>query len=306
MSATPLVLEMKGNSLDDGPGIRTVVFMKGCPLDCVWCHNPESKKTGPELSFDPKECIGCSACIDACDCNAIAKANDFYIDRNKCTLCFDCADVCPSGAMAKTGNEISIDQIVAEALKDKPFYDTSKGGVTLSGGEPSLYMDYCSDILRNLKTEGIHTLIETCGQFDYKRFSEKILPFADMIYFDIKFIDADKHKKFCGITNEKILENFSLLYSESQKGGFTVLPRTPLVPEITATEDNLEAISDFLKQNNVTKAQLMAYNPLWHDKNYKIGTVNFESEKDIMQKWMPKETITACEDIFTGKGIRLI
>ncbi len=305
MSLTPLVLEIKGNSLDDGPGIRTVIFMKGCPLDCVWCHNPESKKPVSELSFDPNECIGCNSCVDACSNGAVAKENSFYIDRNKCRLCFGCVATCPSGAMAETGKAITIDTIVAESLKDKPFYDTSKGGVTLSGGEPTLFMDYCSEILKRLKEEGIHTLVETCGQFDYKRFEKKILPFADMIYFDIKFIDADTHNKFCGITNEKILENFSLLVSESLSGGFDILPRTPLVPDITATEANMEAISDFLKRNNVTKAQLMAYNPLWHEKNYKIGAVNSESEKVSMQKWMPKEQITACEKIFTGKGIGL-
>ncbi len=126
-----LILEIKGNSLDDGPGIRTVVFFKGCPLNCVWCHNPESKKKAIELSWDSKECIGCKSCIEVCRANAISVKNPYYIDRSKCTLCFECVDVCPSGALSRVGKYMTVNEIMKEILKDKPFFITSGGGVTL-------------------------------------------------------------------------------------------------------------------------------------------------------------------------------
>ena len=137
---TPLIMEIKGNSLDDGPGIRSVVFYKGCPLSCVWCHNPESKKASMEISFDANICIDCGSCRDVCPQKALARQNRFYIDRSKCTLCFLCVDACPSGALDKVGKTMYVDEIIKKILPDKPFFDTSGGGVTLSGGEPTLYM----------------------------------------------------------------------------------------------------------------------------------------------------------------------
>ncbi len=305
MQKTPLILDLKGNSLDDGPGIRTVVFFKGCPLSCVWCHNPESKKSGAEISFDKNECVGCNTCIETCPENALNRKNPFFIDRNRCTLCGACAEACPSGALSMVGRIMTVEDIVAIAAKDKPFFKNSGGGVTLSGGEPTLHMDFLSELLRNLKKEGIHTLLETCGLFEFKSFEKKVLPHIDTIYYDIKILDPEAHQQFCGVKNDRILENFKNLNVLSAKNDFELLARTPLIPNITATEKNLTRIVDFLNTQGVNQARLLAYNPLWHEKNEKIGTRNsFENDKE-MTTWLPKEKHESFRTLYTDKRIDL-
>jgi len=305
MQKIPLILDLKGNSLDDGPGIRTVVFFKGCPLSCVWCHNPESKKTGAEISFDKNECVGCDTCIEICPENSLDRKNPYFIDRDRCTLCGACTDACPSGALSMVGRKMTAEEIVTYAAKDKPFYKNSGGGVTLSGGEPTLYMDFLSDLLQHFKKEGIHTLIETCGLFDFESFEKKILPHTDTIYFDIKIIDPYGHQKFCGVKNHQILENFKKLHDLSAENGFELLARTPLIPNITATEKNLNEISDFLIATGIRESRLLAYNPLWHEKNEKIGIGNTHKANTEMMTWISKERIEAYRSIYTDKGIYL-
>lgn len=301
----PLILEVKGNSLDDGPGIRSVVFFKGCPLSCIWCHNPESKKRAGEISFDPNDCVGCETCIETCAPKALSKKNPFFIDRILCNLCFDCVESCPSGALERVGSEMSVDDIVEQVMKDKPFYDTSNGGVTFSGGEPTLNMEYLAEAAKTLKEKGVHVLIETCGQFNYDQFMERVYPHVDLIYFDIKIIDSDNHKTYCGLPNKTILENFKKLHTKYLDGGIEILPRTPLIPGITDTKANLEAIVSLYKSENVTKTQLMAYHPLWQDKNLKIGIKPVSAEDGQMSKWMPNERVKECEKFFTDADIVL-
>ncbi len=301
----PLILELKGNSLDDGPGIRTVVFFKGCPLSCTWCHNPESKKGSVEISFEPGECVGCNSCIETCTQKALSKENSFFIDRSLCNLCFDCAKNCPSGALERVGKEMGVTDIVEQVMKDKPFYDTSKGGVTFSGGEPTLNMGYLAETAMTLRKKGVHILIETCGQFNYEQFIERVYPHVDLIYFDIKIIDSDNHKKYCGLPNQTILENFKKLNRKYQEGGIEIIPRTPLIPDITDTDENLQKIVSLYKNENVTKTQLMAYHPLWKDKNLKIGIKTVLSDDEKMSKWMPNERVKECEKVFSDTGIVL-
>ncbi|MDA3896471.1 MAG: glycyl-radical enzyme activating protein [Desulfobacteraceae bacterium] len=303
MQKTPLILDLKGNSLDDGPGIRTVVFFKGCPLSCVWCHNPESKKAAPEISFAKSECIGCNTCIETCPENALDRNNPYFIDRAKCTLCAACVEECPSGALSLVGTTMTVKDIISVVAKDKPFYKNSGGGVTLSGGEPTLYMDFLSNLLKKLKEDGIHTLIETCGFFEFEAFEKKILPYVDTIYYDIKIFDPDRHQQFCGVKNDRILQNFSKLNSLSAENSFELLPRTPLIPDITATEKNLTQIADFLKAQGVRQTRLLAYNPLWHEKNEKIGTHNSFENDQAMTSWIPNEKLEMYRSIYTNKGI---
>jgi len=278
-----LIFEIKGNSLDDGEGIRTVIFFKGCPLSCVWCHNPEGKSPKREISFDAQKCIACNTCIELCKNKAISRQNPFFIDRTKCDLCFECVDICPSEALSQLGRHMSIEEIYSIIIKDKPFFDISKGGVTLSGGEPTLYPEFISSLLKKLKFENINTLIETCGYFDFDMFKTLIYPYVDMIYFDIKLYDKDEHKQYCGISNKIILENFVKLLSLNKD---KIVPRVPLIPGITDTKSNLEAIDEFLranslktdslktdnlKTNKAQKAKRLPYNPLWREKLPKIG-----------------------------------
>ena len=299
----PLILEIKGNSLDDGPGIRSVVFFKGCPLSCVWCHNPESKKAAAEISFDAKMCIDCGACRDLCPEKALSRDNRFYIDRSKCNLCFLCADACPSGALDRVGKTKSVDDILKKILPDKPFFETSGGGVTLSGGEPTLFMEFTSQLLKTLKQQNIHTLLETCGYFDLDKFMDILYPYIDTIYFDIKIMDSSAHKKYCGHPNEKILDNIKQLSNTAKKDGKIFLPRTPLIPDITDTEANIRGIAAFLKNLDVPKVALLAYNPLWHEKSDKVGVEDPYKNCKAMASFLANDVLKRCKDIFAEAGI---
>lgn len=298
-----MILELKANSLDDGPGIRTVVFFKGCPLSCLWCHNPESKRTEAEISFAANDCIDCGTCREICHQQALSKINPFYIDRSKCNLCFDCIDSCPSQALTRVGKTMSTDEITDLVLKDKPFYDVSGGGVTLSGGEPTMFADYCGELLRKIKSHNISTLVETCGQFKFETFERLILPYTDIIYYDLKIFPTDLHRKYCGANNEQILENFTRLQKLSLTGRFSIKPRTPLIPGITDTENNLKLIADFLKQLGVNRIQLMQFNPLWYEKEQKLGLTTQTVFKN--QRWQDREKMACCENIFKEREIEV-
>ena len=302
-TSAPLILEIKGNSLDDGPGIRSVVFFKGCPLSCVWCHNPESKRSGVEISFDARTCIGCGTCRDVCSKQALSTENPHYIDREKCTLCFDCVEACPSGALSRVGQRMTIETVLEKIMPDKPFFDASGGGVTLSGGEPTLFTEYAGSLLAALKEKGVHTLVETCGLFNMAQFLNRIYPFTDAIYFDIKILDESLHRQHCGVSNKKILENFTYLARLTAEDGKVLLPRTPLIPGLTDTDDNMRQITGFLNGLGIKHAALLAYNPLWHEKTDKIGSDNVFRDDPAMTKFMPNEAVERCRKIFIGNGI---
>lgn len=296
-SRRPLILEIKGNSLDDGPGIRTVLFFKGCPLSCAWCHNPESKRPGPEISFDPAECVGCDTCISVCNEKALDRANPCFIDRERCTLCYRCVEPCPAGAIARVGRYVDVEEVVAEVEKDLPFFRTSGGGVTLSGGEPTLYMEYTSRLLMSLKGLGVHAIVETCGLFDFEEFERRVLPFLDAVYFDLKIMDPVAHRRYCGTSNETILENFQKFLGVTRGEDTEVLPRVPLIPGITDTDDNLSSIASFLRENGAHAVALLQYNPLWLDKSRKIGEAG-PAPDHSWTTWMEQGEIERCHSVF--------
>lgn len=295
----PLVFEIKGNSLDDGPGIRTVVFFKGCPLSCVWCHNPESKRRERELSYDKKKCVGCDTCVGACAEKALDRALPRFIDRTRCTLCMACVDACPSGALSAVGKTMTVDEIVREIEKDIAFFKNSGGGVTLSGGEPTLFMDYASRLAARLKKRGVSVLLETCGFFNYETFMKKLYPHLDMIYFDIKIFDGAAHERLCGRPNAVILKNFEQLYRRCRRGGVEVLPRVPLIPDCTATDSNLSAIASFLRETGVKKIGLLQNNPLWLEKNEMLGRPA-DVDTGSMRAWISRERMEHVKSLFAG------
>lgn len=297
-SLSAMIVDLKRNSLDDGPGIRTLVFFKGCPLRCVWCHNPETKHTYQELMFDSKVCIACGDCEKACKLHAISLKTSKRINRELCNKCMECVEICPSGALKKAGRLYTVDDLFNELIKDEPFYRYSSGGVTFSGGEPTIYMHFLSELSKRLKSANIHLNIETCGLFNDKLFGRLLLPYLDMVFFDLKFIDPDLHKKYTGRTNEVILQNFIWLYESKT---IPITPRLPLIPGITTTDENLISIANFLRKYNIQKLELLAYNPLWFDKAIGLG---HELVYD-RRKFMDKEEIDKVKYIFkdfdTGK-----
>ena len=305
MSKKALILDIKANSLDDGPGIRTTVFFKGCLLNCIWCHNPESKSIKPELSYEASECIKCNLCLEACPQQALNHKNSSFIDRSKCNQTFLCVKSCPAEALKRVGIPMSIEHICSQVIKYKPFYDTSGGGVTLSGGEPTIDMKFISNLLKCLKKKKIHTLLQTCGLFDYKDFESLVLPYVDIIYFDIKLIDPEEHKKYCGKTNDRILNNFKKLSKNCKNQHLQLLPRIPLIPNITDNVSNLTNIAELLNNNHIKKTELLEYNPIWNEKYKKIGVRKPVTAK-ALTKWMEKDKINDCKAIFTKAGIECV
>lgn len=301
-----LILEIKGNSLDDGPGIRSVVFFKGCPLSCSWCHNPESKRSHTEIAFDREECVGCDTCLATCREGALNRSNAFFIDRARCNLCFQCVEACPSGALSRVGIPMDPEEIVRTVRKDKPFFDTSGGGVTLSGGEPSLHMDFTAELLQAFKSAGIRTLMETCGLFELSAFENKLAADLDMLYFDLKLIDPALHTRYCGASNTVILENFRALSRRHGCKGMEILARTPLIPDITDTEANMQALAAFLNSCRVEHLQLLPYHPLWQTKNHKIGIHDPDGEIGPMKEFLDPRRIDRCKDILQGAGIHVL
>lgn len=300
----PLILEIKGNSLDDGPGIRSVVFFKGCPLSCVWCHNPESKKPVPEICFDQDACIGCTTCMDICRKNALSFHHPFFVNRAICDCCFECVDACPSNALESLGKKMDIREIVNKILPYKPFFETSSGGVTLSGGEPTLNMEFTSQLLIALKAEGIHTIIETCGQFNLGGFKKLILPYLDCIYFDLKIADSMDHKRFCGIGNDLILKNFNALQTLCLERETLLFPRIPLIPGVTDTNKNIEAMGAFLNKLQVNKIELIPYHPVWREKNKKLGVINPWADENSSSGWVGADRIKTCRKILHKAGVK--
>ena len=234
-------------------------------MSCVWCQNPETRSPFQQIAYDAADCIGCFRCMQVCGNQAVKIQPDgsYPVDRKKCGQCGKCIGVCQSHALRFAGTAYTADELCQKILKDAVFFKNSNGGVTFSGGEPTLHMAYLSELAGKLKENGIHLCIETCGFYDNESFEKKILPFLDLVYFDIKIFDSENHKKYCGVSNDHILQNFEVLFRNKK---VEVLPRIPLIPGITTDRDNLIAIRNFFKHCGVKEIGLLPYNPLWLSK----------------------------------------
>ena len=232
-------------SIHDGPGIRTTVFLKGCSLHCFWCHNPEGIAIKPQIQFFPERCIHCGECVAACPNDANLIENDQIVFlREKCTVCGKCVETCYAEARILVGKEMTSEEVVQEVLKDRPFYETSKGGVTLSGGEPVLQPEFSLEILVRCKAEGIHTAIETAGNIPWEDL-EALLPFTDLIMMDLKHMDSGKHRDAVGVPNERLLANARRLVTQTNK---PILFRIPVIPGVNDTDQEIGDIAAFVRE----------------------------------------------------------
>ncbi|MHC4204996.1 MAG: glycyl-radical enzyme activating protein [Planctomycetota bacterium] len=297
----PLIVEIKRGSHEDGPGIRSVVFFKGCPLRCVFCHSPETQEPKAEIVFSAQQCINCGNCADACPQGAIDLSRPERIDRDKCIRCGRCADICAGGGLRVIGKYHPVEDLVEILLRDSSFYRYSNGGVTLSGGECTLYPNYLESLMKSLKARRIHLVLETCGYFNYEIFRRKILPYIDLIYFDVKIADPEIHEKYTSRKNSKILDNLCKLLRDKP---VAIQPRIPLVPGVTATRENLSSIVDFLCEAGAESVSLLPYNPMGIEMAVCLG----KSRPALPRKFMkPDEERRICsmfETIIEQKGIQ--
>ena len=289
---TGLIFDIKKFAVHDGPGIRTTVFLKGCSLHCWWCHNPESINPKPQIVFFENKCIGCKRCFEACPTGALRLENDRRVyDRDACVVCGKCAEACYAEATVMEGKEMTVNEALAEVEKDRPFYENSGGGMTVSGGEPMLQKDFTLELLRRARAAGLHTALDTNGhaQWDDLR---QVLEHVDLILFDMKDMDPAKHKEFTGVDNTLILENARRIRDLS----IPMMLRIPVVPTCNARLDNMDAAAAFFKDfPNLEYVELLPYHRLGEGKwerlglTYRLKGIDAPSEEELAELQKPFE-----------------
>lgn len=287
------IFDVQRFSIHDGPGIRTTVFFKGCNLACAWCQNPESQSAAQIISFHQTRCKESYSCAEVCPDDAIVK-DGFRIDHQRCTLCLKCLDACPGGALQLIGELLGPEQLFERLLADQAYYESSGGGVTFSGGEPTLYPTFIDKMLDLCNQRGIHTTLETCGTFSRKRWAA-ILGKLQLIYFDLKIIDEAHHKQATGLGNRRILENARYLVAK----GYPVEFRLPLVPGYTDDLDNLEATARFLEELERREIHLLGYHRMGEAK---IDIIHGEQKKLQLESYSA-DKLREITEWFEQRGI---
>lgn len=294
MKAT--VFEIKRFAVHDGDGIRTTVFLKGCPLKCVWCHNPEGISGKPQLAYYAHKCIGCGACATVCPTGAHRFTDAGHIfDHTKCTACGNCVENCFSDALILYGKEMTVEQLLPVLLEDREFFENSGGGVTISGGECLVQADFCAELLKALKKEGIHTAVDTCG-FVSRDALDQVIPYTDTFLYDLKAYDEDVHIRCTGHSNTRILENLQYLHSVGKKAEI----RIPFVPGWN--DNQMEKIAAFIKPlSNITGVRVLPYH------NYagsKYHALNMRCE--LPENLPAQEALTQAREVFQKSGITVL
>ncbi|WBW95178.1 trans-4-hydroxy-L-proline dehydratase activase [Oceanirhabdus sp. W0125-5] len=261
------VFNIQRYSLHDGPGIRTTVFLKGCPLRCWWCHNPESQSCRHEIMVFKERCQACGICEKKCPEKAISIEDSFIdINNEKCNLCGLCTDLCPNNVFEYVGKDMSVQEIMKEIEKDEIFYEESDGGVTFSGGEPMIQVDFLNEVLRLCKERGFHTAVDVSGYGAWENF-KKVADKVDLFLYDLKFIDDEKHKKYIEVSNELIIDNLKKL-SEIRAN---IYVRMPIIKGINDNDEDIDESIKFLSQLNILQVNLLPYHKIGMDKYKRIG-----------------------------------
>lgn len=317
MTTDPQIISLQHFCVHDGPGIRSVIFFKGCPLRCSWCQNPESWTLDAELGHKRRQCIECNTCVSVCPGGAMSAPGVWSVDD--CSKCFKCVEACPSGALTRFGEARSVADIHAELAKEFALYRQSGGGVTFSGGEASLFPEYIAALQGLLKAESIHTAMETCGLFrfkhlrpvdtlindevSWKKFSAQILWQAigglDLLLFDLKIMDRARHREHCGADNVHIHANFNLLTALARAGcGPQVWPRMPLVPGITDDVDNVRAVARCVRDAGLKGITLLPY--------HNLGVEKFDWLRQPQQfsaGMLAQDRLLQAQDIVEAEGL---
>jgi pyruvate formate lyase activating enzyme len=266
--ATGTTFNIQQFSTEDGPGIRTTVFLKGCPLQCAWCHNPEGRDAAPDLMWYDVRCIAARECLRVCPERALTlSATGMRIDRERCTLCGECVTACPAAAFELIGKKWAADELLAELLKDEVFFETSGGGVTFSGGEPLVQVDFLCELLPLCKGAGLHVALDTCGAAATERY-RRVLQWVDLVLYDLKIMDGARLEAATGVSNELILHNARWLAAQ----GVPLWIRTPVVPGYSADPGNIGAIGEFIRDElpTVQRWDLLAYTNLGRPKYHRL------------------------------------
>jgi pyruvate formate lyase activating enzyme len=266
------IFDIKKYAIHDGPGIRTTIFFKGCPLRCWWCHNSEGLKLEPEIIFKENRCIkGCSECIGVCQRGALSQSDQcIVIRRDKCNLCGECIQACPSEALQIIGRKMTVAEVMKEIEKEMVFYDESGGGVTFSGGEPLMQPEFLETILKECKEKNIHTALDTSG-YASSEVMDKISDKVGIFLYDLKIMDDEKHKKYTGVSNRLILENLRKLASRGSK----VAIRIPLIPGINDDEDNINKTAELIHSLEIIKSiSLLPYHKAGREKYKRLNLLD--------------------------------
>ncbi len=300
-----LIFKIDRLNTHNGPGFRTVIYFKGCPLHCTWCHNPEGISPKKEVWFNASKCIGCGTCVEMCPVNAIELSeNGITIDRNTCIGCQLCTVVCPSEAIEKIGEEQSVDELMRIILQDKYLFESSGGGVTVTGGEPGNHPDFVSELFKRCKEEGIHTAFDTSGMVSESAL-EKIIPFTDLVFLDIKTLDPEQSLKYTGLPIQKLMGTIEWLNSfRTSHSSFPEIEiRTPLIPGITDDNENLFAIGQFIEHSlkQVKNWELCMFNDLCEDKYLRMGIKWALNDKT--QNSVDYSRVLAIQNEFPALGI---
>lgn len=290
-----IVYNIQRYSIHDGPGIRTTVFLKGCPLNCWWCHNPESQSFKPEIMYNKDSCIVCGSCIQSCQEGAIKIAAGIVVRSiSRCKLCGNCVRSCLVGAQELVGREMTVDEIIKEVEKDIIFYDQSGGGVTLSGGEPLMQFRLLQRLIKKFHQRGINIAVDTCGYIAWDKL-EKIASEIDIFLYDLKLMDSEKHRKYTGVGNEKILENLTKLAQKDSN--YKIYGRVPLIPGINDDRENIEGIGRLLVKLGINDLNILPYHGIAYDKYKRLGIEYKMQDIEILSEERIKYLVGLLKDL---------
>jgi len=298
------VFDVQSFSIHDGPGIRTTIFFKGCPLQCLWCHNPESVEAQNDIRFLPARCMACGRCVAVCDHGAHTIADGIHhYDRSLCARCGACVEQCPTGALEVAGRDVTAGEVVEQATRDRMFYERSNGGVTLSGGEPTLQPEFAIAVLTLLRDQGFHRAIDTCGYVPWE-IGMSMYRLANLVLYDLKAIDDALHQQLTGAPNVRILANFEKLLD--LEDGPAVWVRYPIIPTCTDSDDAVERmatyLSRFVANSKLEKVELMAYHRLAESKYEQFG-----KEYPLKGTEAPTaQRLSEIRDIFAAHGVTVV